>query len=247
MDRENMDFDDLHQGRLTDPTPWANRLSKEDLAIFDAAGYGSRGGMGSTLGVLVVDTTYRFVGSRPLPILEAVAECRTSCGYAGWDAVRNIRILLDAARRVGIPIFYSKGPAELGESAAGTWSSKNRRAASDVETDLRLDAIVSELAPHPADVVVEKRKPSAFFGSTLESQLRDAGIDGLICVGGTTSGCVRASVVDAFSYDFYITVVHDCVFDRSDLVHEMNLFDINAKYGDVVGLDSVLSRMAALR
>ena len=102
-------------------------------------------------------------------------------------------------------------------------------------------AIVADIAPGDRDIVVYKQKPSAFHGTPLVDYLVKLGVDGLIFTGTTTSGCVRAAVIDAFSYNFRCTVVEDGCFDRSTASHAINLCDMNAKYGDVVGSDEVIA------
>src|SRR5690606_29047310 len=90
------------------------------------------------------------------------------------------------------------------------------------------------ISPSSADIVIRKTKPSAFFGTPLVASLIDCHVDTVIIVGGTTSGCVRASVIDAFSYGFSVLVVEEAVFDRGSLSHCVNLFDMDQKYANVL-------------
>ena len=99
--------------------------------------------------------------------------------------------------------------------------------------------IVKEIAPEVSDLFIEKRKPSAFFGTPLMSHLNMMKADSLIIVGSTTSGCVRASAVDALSYDIKVTIPHEAVFDRGEASHKLALFDLHMKYVDVTDLDEV--------
>ena len=101
--------------------------------------------------------------------------------------------------------------------------------------------IVSAIAPGPRDIVVYKQKPSGFFGTNLASYLTLLGCDSVIITGTTTSGCVRATVLDAFSLNYRVAVVEEGCFDRSQASHAINLCDMNAKYADVVKTDEVLS------
>ena len=89
-------------------------------------------------------------------------------------------------------------------------------------------------------MVIRKDKPSVFFGTPLMSYLHELQVDTLLVTGTTTSGCVRATVVDAFSYNFKVVVVEECVFDRGQASHQVNLFDMQAKYADVVSLEDAL-------
>ncbi len=106
------------------------------------------------------------------------------------------------------------------------------------------NVIVKEIEPGPRDLVVRKEKPSGFFGSPLQSYLQNLGCDSVIVTGTTTSGCVRATVIDAFSLNFRTTVVEDGCFDRSQASHAINLCDMNAKYANVMPSDEVLEYLA---
>ena len=106
--------------------------------------------------------------------------------------------------------------------------------------------ILDEIAPAPQDIVIRKLKPSGFYGTNLESFLTLLGADSLIVMGTTTSGCVRATVLDAFSSNYRLAVVEDACFDRSQASHAINLCDMNAKYADVVTSGDALAYIASL-
>ena len=93
---------------------------------------------------------------------------------------------------------------------------------------------VKEIAPEPGDLLLPKNQASAFFGTPLASHLVQMGVDTVVVVGCTTSGCVRGSVVDGFAYNFKVVVPQDCVYDRSQVSHAVNLFDMSEKYADVM-------------
>lgn len=224
---------------------WDDVLSERDREVIEAAGYGRRQELGGCPALLVIDVNYGFVGREPLPVLEAVRRTRTACGEAGWEAVKAIRTLIDRARLAGVPIVYSTGRPVTPHTSLGRWSSKNSRTDEDA-VDPGSREIVAEIAPQPGDLVVEKSKPSVFFGTELLPHLIEAGTDTLLVVGGTTSGCVRASVVDAFSCNFRVAVVEEGTFDRSETSHKVNLFDMNAKYADVVSLAEALDYLESL-
>ena len=102
------------------------------------------------------------------------------------------------------------------------------------------------VAPQPGDVVLPKRKPSAFFGTPLVGLLIDRAVDTVVVTGGSTANCVRATAVDASSYDFRTAVVEDCVFDRFRVSHLAALFDLDRQYADVVSSDDVLAHLEPL-
>ena len=107
-------------------------------------------------------------------------------------------------------------------------------------------AIKAELAPAPGELVIHKERASAFFGTPLIAHLQQKRIDSLIICGESTSGCVRASTVDAYSYGFHNVVVEECTYDRSLITHKVNLFDLHHKYADVMHIEEVLAHLEGL-
>jgi nicotinamidase-related amidase len=226
---------------------WDDILTERDKQVFAAAGYGKRQGFGSRPAVIVVDVNYNFVGDVPEPILASITKYRNSCGEEGWQGVYQIQKLLEAARAKGVPIFYSTAPPRRLALQAGRWHGKNSRGAEDLRGRTQHgNDIVKEIAPHEDDIVILKDKPSVFFGTPLMSYLHELQVDTLLVAGTTTSGCVRATVVDAFSYNFKVVVVEECVFDRGQASHKVNLFDMQAKYADVAPLETVLHYLVEL-
>lgn len=227
---------------------WDDVITERDKEVYRAAGYGERGGLGSRPALLVIDVTYNFTGDRPEPILESIRRFRNSCGDSAWRALGAIKQLLDVFRPLGVPVVYTKGRRRTLSLHSGRWLSKNSRAREDlVEPEGLANEIVAEIAPRPGEIVVEKEKPSAFFGTGLAGYLVLLGVDTLIVTGCTTSGCVRATVVDAFSYNYRVAVVEEATFDRGEVSHKVNLFDIHSKYGDVITLAEALEYARALR
>jgi nicotinamidase-related amidase len=226
---------------------WDKFLTEEDKKVFEASGYGSRGGFAKRPAVIVVDVNYAFTGEHSEPILESIKKWRNSCGSAGWDAIPHIRSLVTSARENRIPVFYSTGtdPRE-DRFDRGAWSFKNRRNKEDRNTvvaGVRGNDIVKEIAPAPFEFLIEKLKPSVFFGTPLIGYLTELNVDTLLVCGTTTSGCVRATVLDAFNLNYHISIVEECTFDRFESSHAINLFDMNAKYADVIGVDEATDYM----
>jgi nicotinamidase-related amidase len=226
---------------------WDDILTERDKQVFAAAGYGKRQGFGHKPAVIVVDVNYNFVGDVPEPILDSIKKYRNSCGEEGWEGVYQIRRLLETARAKAIPIFYSTGQARTTTLNAGRWHGKNSRGEEDfAHRAFDGNEIVREIAPQEGDVVIHKDKPSVSFGTSLMSYLNELQVDTLLVAGTTTSGCVRATVVDAFSYNYKVVVVEECVFDRGQASHKVNLFDMQAKYADVVPLRAALGYLDEL-
>ena len=222
---------------------WDKFLTERDKAVFKASGYGVIGDYGKRPAVLVVDVNYHFTGDRNEPILESIKRWPNSCGEDAWEAIPHLQKLLDASRRKGLPVIYTTGTSRADGWDRGGWSWKNSRtgeARRTRQTNLDGNEIVAEIAPAPQDIVIEKLKPSGFFGTPLAAFLNQLGADSIIMTGTTTSGCVRASVIDAFSLNYRITLVEEGCFDRSQASHAINLCDMNAKYADVVKTSEVL-------
>jgi len=221
---------------------WNQFLTERDKQVFGVAGFGARQGFGKRPALLIVDVNYNFCGDKPEPILDSIKRWRTSCGEEAWEGIKAIKRLLAAARAKDLPVIYTTGIRRPDNWDSGSWSWKNSRTRERVitrGTNLPGDTIVPDIAPMPGDIVIQKQKPSAFFGTPLTSYLTLLGADSLIVAGTTTSGCVRATVIDAFSNNYRVTVVEEGCFDRSQASHAINLCDMHAKYADVLKLDEV--------
>jgi maleamate amidohydrolase len=223
---------------------WRSVIGERDRTIYEAAGYGARGIPGRRPMMLVIDVTYGFVGREREPILESIKRYPNSCGEAGWDAVEAIARILQPVRALGRPVVYSTGFTELGTRGQGLWSQKHPRAVREVPPDSNM--IPEEITPGPNDIVLPKTKPSLFHGTPLVDLLIRERTDTLIVTGGTTSGCVRATVIDAFSHNIPVLVVEDGVFDRGELSHAVNLFDMDQKYANVTSSQAVLDYVSDL-
>ncbi len=225
---------------------WDDVLPDIDRQVFEAAGWGKDAGYGERPVLLVVDVIYNFVGDKPEPILESIKRWRNSCGEEGWAAIKVIRRLLDACHERGLPVFYSTNTRRPDGFDAGSWRWKNSRELEDTEAEIGGNEIVADIAPSPQDVVLLKTKPSAFYGTPFNSFLVDLKVDSLIVVGVATSGCVRATVIDAFSNNYRVAVVGEGCFDRVEVSHAINLCDMHAKYADVVGVEEALAFIGSL-
>ncbi len=221
-------------------------LNQRDLDVLRALGFGARMGFGERPALLIIDTNYEFCGERPLPILESIKHWRGSCGEEGWAAVAVMKRLIDAAHGKGLPVFYSTNARRSDRWDAGSWRWKSAGERASGPRDPRLDDIVAEIAPQAQDIIIRKTKPSVFFGTPFRSYLTLLKVDSLIVCGGTTSGCVRASVLDAFSENLRCAVVAQGCFDRVEVSHAMNLVDMQAKYADVVDADDAMRFIASL-
>lgn len=229
---------------------WDKFLTERDKQVFSASGYGARGEFGKKPALLVIDVNYAFCGERPEPILESIRKWRTSCGEDAWEAMPHIKRLIETCRKKGVPVIYTTGTVRADGWDKGSWSWKSSRTNEDMTpapgSNRPGNQIVDEIAPGPRDIVIEKHKPSGFFGTPMMGFLNDLGADSVFVTGTTTSGCVRATVIDAFSLNLRTTVVEEACFDRSQASHAINLCDMNAKYADVLPVDEVIAHIEGL-
>jgi maleamate amidohydrolase len=231
---------------------WDAFLTERDRQVFAASGFGAHAGFGARPAILMVDVTYNFCGERREPILESIKRWPNSCGEDAWDALPRIRRLLDAGRAKGLPIIYTRGAMRDDGWDGGSWWWKMARLeetgakVTRRRADLDGNQIMAEIAPQPHDLVIQKLKPSAFHGTPLASFLALLRADSLLVAGTTTSGCVRASVIDAFSENYRVAVIEEGCFDRSQASHAVSLCDMHAKYADVIGLEAALGYIESL-
>jgi maleamate amidohydrolase len=226
-----------------DRRPWADVITADDEQRYEAAGFGQPSGFGERPALLVIDVQYRTIGNSPKPFYESLEDYTTSCGEVGWAAVGQIEKLIGAFRAAGRPILYPHVAPKKAEDRGGTLGQK---VPGIMDVPDRGYDFPEQVAPQPGDLLLPKKHPSAFFGTPLASYLIGLGVDTLVTTGCTTSGCVRGTVVDGFSYNFKCVVPHDAVYDRTPTVHQVNLFDLAQKYADVLSADEVVARIEGL-
>ena len=188
-------------------------------------------------------------GSKPALILVDFVQAyfdKSSPLYAGVeDALASALRLRDAAREAGVPVIYTNVVYQHDGVNGGMFFRKVPALKVFVAGN-PLGGWPDDLRPADDELVISKQYASAFFGTTLAATLTAGGIDTLIITGVTTSGCIRATCVDAVSYGFIPIVVEDACGDRHEAPHAANLFDMNAKYGDVVDEQTVIDYLNTL-
>jgi maleamate amidohydrolase len=194
-------------------------------------GFGGRAGFGDRPALVIVDVSLGFTDpSSPL-----------GCDLEG--AVAAIGRLLEEARRASIPVVYTTVAYGEGDRLAAAAFIDKVPALLVLEAGSPLVEIDPRIAPHPGEPVLRKLFASAFFGTPLSSLLGAAGCDSVIVTGASTSGCVRATAVDALQHGYRVVVPREAVGDRDLAAHEANLYDLQAKYGDVVSLAEALDHL----
>lgn len=222
--------------------PWDNIIPQSEQEAYRAAGFGKRSGFGKKPALVIIDVQYRTAGTKPMPFNEAIKEFPTSCGEVAWKATHNIAKLVALFRERGWPVLYPYvSPKESFDKGRLSEKVPALMAVAKHGYDF-----VEEIAPKDGDILLPKKHPSAFFGTPLASYLIDLGADTLVVTGCSTSGCVRGTVVDGFAYNFRVMVPHDGCYDRSQVSHAVNLFDMSEKYADVMSTDEMLEAMRGL-
>lgn len=216
---------------------WDDALTHADRLVIEKGGYGQSRGLGNSPLIVIIDAQYNYVGADK-PIDQQLDDWPSGGGSKAWEAIRNIQLLKKAADKSNIPVMYTRNVQKktLNFDSFGLKASRDNSKYIDGRPEAQ---IVKELEPKESELVVDKSYASAFFGTPLISYLTKLRVDTLILVGGSTGGCVRATAVDAVTYNFNVAVVEDCVYDRIELSHKAALLDLWMKYCDVITLNQV--------
>lgn len=206
----------------------------DENAIYKHQGLGNRLGFGRKAALVVVDFVNGFndpdvFGGGNIP-----------------DAIAATRPLLDAARRNAVPVAFTRIVYQKDGSNAGVFAEKAPKLKT-LTIDNPLSQVVPDLAPQDGEYVIDKTDASSFFGTGLAAWLTYHRADTLIVAGCTTSGCVRATVVDACAHNYRPIVPRDCVGDRAIGPHDASLFDMDQKYADVIASNEAIAEIERLR
>lgn len=201
---------------------------KDDEEFFRARGFGIKIGFGERPALIVIDMIKGFT-NKDMPL-----------GAPLESQIAAQKPLIDAAHERGIPVIFSTVAYDDGDfSDAGLWAIK-MKGVMTLKAGTEAVEVDPRLGKRDSDSLLVKKYASCFFGTDLVPRLTNKGVDTLIITGCTTSGCVRATAVDAVQNGFRPMVVREAVGDRSQAAHDQSLFDLNAKYADVVSLDETL-------
>lgn len=226
---------------------WDAFLTPQDRLVSAHRARG-RFGFGERPALLLVDLYRAVFGDGPVPLPEVMDDWPSSCGLAAWEAVPHIQRLLGAARAAQIPVFYSTDTG-MDDRTMIHWGrrsgSRPPLSPEAAARKRRANEIIDEVAPLPGELVIAKAAPSVFSGTPLLGQLIVRGIDTILVAGESTSGCVRAAVVDGCTQRFNMIVAEECVFDRTQASHAINLYDMDQKYADVLPVDEIVAYLRA--
>jgi nicotinamidase-related amidase len=219
---------------------WKDVVPEEDMRIY--APYARETAVGPSPALLCIDLynlVYEGGAKRPA---EITPQYPSSCGIHAHRAIEPTKALIAAARRAALPIFFCTQDVRNNARPSGAHSTKRRGRVMTLENY----AIYREFAVRDTDIMIFKQRASTFQGTPILSHLNVLGVQSLIVCGEATSGCVRASVVDAYSSGFNVVVVEECTFDQTELTHKVNLFDMHHKYADVMKLAEVAAHLDGL-
>jgi maleamate amidohydrolase len=202
--------------------------------VYERARLGGSVQLGTRPAVLVVDFTCGFTDP----------EC--ALGSDLTQEVEATKRLLDTARAKGVPVIFTTIGFEPSLKDGGLWLEKVP-SLGDLQVGSHWVEIDPRLERRDDETILLKKGASAFFGTNLAAILVSEGIDSVVLCGATTSGCVRATAIDLLQYGFPTLVPRECVGDRAQAPHEANLFDIQAKYADVVSLEDALAYVEGVR
>ena len=214
---------------------WSDVLTDRDRRVIANAGYGRARGLGESPLLVVIDCQYNYIGADE-PIDQQQDRWPAGGGEEAWAAIRTIAKLIDAARGADVPVLYTRNVQKrtVRFDSFGGKSTWDKKTTLDGSEGTR---IVDEIAPLEDDLVLDKSYASAFYGTPLLTYLVGLSADTLVITGVSTSGCVRASAVDAVTRGYKVAVVADAVADRIGASHRVALLDLWMKYTDVI--DSV--------
>jgi nicotinamidase-related amidase len=210
-------------------------MSDDDtIETYERAGFGARIAPGGRPAVVVIDLSRGFT------------EARWPTGSDLTGVVAATARLIEAARTAGAPVLFTTIAYDEADVAGGVVWLKKASGLAILREGSELVEIDARLPREPTDPLIVKKGASGFAGTTLAATLAGLGVDTVLMCGATTSGCVRASAVDAVQSGFQVLVPRECVGDRAQAPHDANLFDIDQKYGDVVALDEAVAYLGGL-
>lgn len=216
----------------TTMSDWQSLIPEDARRAQQGTGFTPESRPQGALALLVVDVTLGFMGARGQTVEESQRDIPTGTGDMGWEALPRIRRLIDVFRSADRPVVFTR----MDTSLAHLLGNATMRALHFGQNggEAHFGSFPEEILPAPGDYVLAKTKASSFFQTPLAAYLTMRGIGSVVICGVGTSGCVRATAVDAFSHGYRAFVVHDCCFDRSHFSHATNLFDMNGRYASIV-------------
>lgn len=217
--------------------PWDDILDDELRALL--AKRPERPIIGQRPVLIAVDLYDLVYDGGALPVVELMEEFPASCGEYAWNALPTTIELFAAVRSRGIPIIHVNYDSREETDPRNVHPTNRKRR----QSNLALYTIKEELKPAPGELVIYKKRASAFFGTPLSAFLNEMQVDSLLVIGESTSGCLRSTAIEGWSFGYPVTVIEDGCFDRSLLNHKVSLFDLHVKYATVAKLSDVMNAL----
>jgi maleamate amidohydrolase len=223
---------------------WSDVLSDLDREVIARGGYGKKRGLGRNPALVLIDCQYNHIGA-DRPILEQIGEYPAGGGAAAWAAVRRLIPVRETARAAHVPVVYTRYCYSTRGARYDGFALKRGNLERFVD-GAPGTKIVAELTPNDDELIIDKTTASAMFGTPLSQYLVRLGVDSLLIGGVSTSGCVRATCIDAVSHGFNAAVLEDGVADRIELSHKVSLLDLWMKYADVIECHEAIEYLEGL-
>ena len=223
---------------------WADIVPQDLLDIY--APYRRETFVGPNPALILIDLYNLAYRGGPVPPVTLQEKYPSSCGIYAHNAIEPTKRLIAAGRSAGIPVIYCTSDQRPFAAPKGVGATRRSKPSAAQRHDDDFE-IWADFAPQDGDIVIRKQRASIFQGTPLVSHLNLLGVQSLIVCGESTSGCVRASCVDGYSNGLHVSLVEECSFDRHEMVHKMNLFDLHHKYADVMHVDEVVDHLEASR
>lgn len=224
---------------------WEDILTDTDRMVIKKGGYGQPRGFGKHPLLLIIDCQKNYVGDDK-PILDQLDNWPSGGGENAWASVRRIIKLRDIARENDIPIMYTRN-VQRQTIAFDGFATKTKRDQTKYMDGNPAADLLPELKPLPSELIIPKAYASVFYGTPLQSYLVKLGIDTIIICGNSSSGCCRATAVDAVTRNYNLGYVEDCITDRIEVSHKAAMLDIWMKYGDVIFSDEAAEYFNSLK
>lgn len=221
---------------------WDRYLTAKERSVIANAGYGQVRGLGTRPALLVIDLQYNYVGN-DAPVEEQQDRWPAGGGEAAWAALRTLVPVLEVFRARGVPVIHTRNVQRRTTQFDVISSKAGWNHASTLDGHPGAE-IVAEVHPGEQGIIVDKSYASAFYGTPLTSILNGLDVNTVLIAGVSTSGCVRATAVDAAMLGLRVAVIKDAVADRLEFSHAASLLDLWMKYADLVTAAEVMALFA---
>lgn len=215
---------------------WDSLITDDIRAMY--AHYGTQPRLGKKPALLLIDLYNLSYKGGNKPVRELLETNPSGCGEHAYRAIAPTQTLIQLFRERQLPVIYS---TRLWSAHSEGVHSTQRQRKALTEDDY---AIYEAFKPEPQDTIIYKPRASVFFETPMAATIQELGVDSLVIAGESTSGCVRATTVEAYSHGYPPILIEECVFDRNPVSHAINLFDMHHKYGHVMGLKAFESLFA---